>query len=83
MAFSFHINCTPYITLKLVDNVSFVTNKIGRFCGHCKEGFGVDANMQGLFRPLLIQIPLIRTLSNLLNYDIHLLRHHIIVDREE
>ena len=53
---------TPYITLKLVDNgshfnqdvcsevaVSFVTNKMGRFCGHCKEGLGVNANMQGPF----------------------------------
>ena len=61
----FHIDRTPYITLKryLVDNgsqfnrdmcseevASFVTNKMGRFCGRCKKGFGFDANTQHLSR---------------------------------
>ncbi len=27
---------------------SFVTNKVGRFCGHCKEGFGLDLNTNRL-----------------------------------
>ncbi len=27
---------------------SFVTNKVGRFCGNCKEGFGLDLNTNRL-----------------------------------
>ena len=77
----FHSNRTLYITLKRysVDNgsqfnqdmcseevASFVTNKMGRFCGRCKEGFGVDANTQRLFRCIPCKIQ--HRLTNWLKY---------------
>ena len=78
----FHKNShSLYITLKRysVDNgsqfnrdmcsedmASFVTNKMGRFCGHCKEGFGVDANTQRLFRCIPCKIQ--HRLTNWLKY---------------